>query len=205
MPDPTAHLAAVAVDALKGTVVEKVLSPAVQSIWDLVRSILFPWWEPALREVRLRLPEAIEALRRKDGALVDALARSLKRGEADALATAMLRAAAQATTEERMKMLAAAAGGVFTPDLDSEMRSRVSRAVAQLEPSDVVELRRLDEAERSPGIHFSPMMTPEREPLVVTGCLADRTGRVGGSLQVTALGRAVLTSLARWEPGHGAA
>ena len=149
----------------------------------------------------MRLNEAVKERHEKDAAYVEALKRSLQRGEADALATAFLRAAAQATTQERMKMLAAAAAGVFTPDMDSEMRSRVSRAIMQLEPSDVLELRRLIEPERRAGIYPAPLMTPEREPLARAGCVFDASASIGGGLQVTALGRAVLAALETWEPG----
>ncbi len=43
--------------------------------------------------------------------------------------------AAHATTAKRMRLLAHALAGLYTPDVDAEMRSRVSRAVVELEPS----------------------------------------------------------------------
>ena len=114
-----------------------------------------------------------------------------------------MRAAAQATTEGRMKMLAAAAAGVFTPDLDSEMRSRVSRAIMEFEPSDVLELRRLMEADqRSGGSYVAGRMRLEWEPLERAGCIKNATMLAGHGILVNDLGRMVLTALESWAPAE---
>lgn len=195
----------VAVDVARGTIVERLLEPAVAPVWEVLQPIFFPWWDPALHEIRLRLQEAAEELRQKDASVVEALERSLQRGEADALAAALLRAAAQATTKHKMRFLAAAAAGVFTPDLDSEMRSRVSRAVVELEPSDVVALRR--------ALATSPTKSTDRvggesrdvipldrayEGLIRAGCIGDPSA-MGAFVYVTRLGHAVALALKCWK------
>ena len=128
------------------------------------------------------------------------LASALDEREAQALFIRLLPEVALATTQERMRLLAHALAGLHRPDLASEMRSRVTRAIMQLEPSDVVELRKLDAAERSPGTHPAPMMTPEREPLIVAGCVLDRSMFAGNTLSVSRLGRALLSTLETWSP-----
>jgi len=146
--------------------------------------------EAAARKVR----EALEAQARKNSDFETRLATAITEREATALFLRLLPEAAVANTHERMEMLACALAGLFQPDLTSEMRSRVSRALMQLEPSDVVELRKLDEAQRAPGVNPAPEMTPERELLVFAG-LIER-----GGVYPNALGRAVLSTLREWAP-----
>ena len=150
--------------------------------------------------------------------MVEALERSLQEGEADALASAFVRTAAQATTRERMRMLAAAAGGVFTPALDSEMRSRVARALEQLEPSGtaalvaVVDLAEREMAERLSAaqvehlqaagclsVDFLPKMNPAWSTTLLSQPDAAQTGIVAGSMAVTTVGRSVVVALRRWK------
>src|SRR2546423_1409851 len=128
-------------DGTKGFIVEETLGSVLRPLFSLLKALVWNQWDPAVNEFRLNLAEAVEKHRAKDREYVERLQRSFSRGEARALATQLVQAAAQSTTEDRMRMLAAAAAGVLTPDLDSEMRSRVARAVEQLEPSDVIALR----------------------------------------------------------------
>jgi len=97
-------------------------------------------------------------------------------------------------------MLAAAAAGVFTPDLDSEMRSRVSRAVEQLEPSDVIALRRVNEAfARGENVQQVEGTPQNRTALVQFGCLNIAAGAGYRSLhEPTPLGLGVLKALEDW-------
>lgn len=215
---------AIAVDLAKGTVLEKLRDKAIAPVWEVLRPLLYPWWDEALHEVRLRLGEAIEQARAEDAEFVDRLARTLERGEADALVTALLRSAAQATTEARMKMLSAAAAGVFVPDLNSEMRSRVARAVAQLEPSDISELAGLvklsDRFRNRPRFLISSRRGRDGSrdssfaSLVAAGCLLvdeqePAFSRVGGKAErsiqtlVTATGYAVVRALRAWRAMTG--
>lgn len=121
--------------------------------------------------------------------------------EATALVVRLLPEAAAATTQERRRLLTSALAGLFKPDLSSEMRSRVSRAVMQLEPSDVVELRELDKAYRTPGVTPATMMTTEREPLLLAGCIVDESRTVGGrGVYPSKVGLALLATLANWPP-----
>jgi hypothetical protein len=191
-------------DAATGYVVEKALEPVFEPTWALVKSVLLPNWGPAVDEIRLNLQEAMDK-RRGD---VARLVASLQQGEADALVTYLARAAAQATTEERMKMLAAAAAGVLTPDLDSEMRSRVARAVEQLEPSDVIALREVQSVAVGTEIRQVAGTPDNRAALLQSGCLLGVPVGLPGvpnSFEMTAVGRAVLQTLELWTPAERAA
>ena len=107
--------------------------------------------------------------------------------------------AVTATTAQRRRMLAHALAGLLQPDLDSETRSRVTRAITQLEPGDVRELRKVDEARRAAATQSAATMTPKLEPLLLAGCiLAEGLSDRPGTVTLTALGRTVLATLARW-------
>jgi len=189
-------------DAAKGYVIEKALAPGLDSIWAHAKRILFPRWDAAFSEVQRNIADAFESAREGDAQFIDRLRRSFDTGEADALVTRLLRDAAQATTDERMLMLAAAAAGLLTPALDSEMRSRVARVLEQLEPSDVIGLREasaacaLDHDVRQ--ISGPPEATRALEQ---AGCLFHAEG-IGyrSSYEVTPLGTAVLRALQAWTP-----
>jgi hypothetical protein len=220
-----ATLARITIDLGTGALVDHAKGAALAPARRLIETLLFPRWSGAFEAVELNLHAAVEALRAKDRGVLEALQRSFARGEADALVAHCLTAASQATTEPRMTMLAAAAAGVvFTPDLDSEMRSRVARAVTQLEPSDVQHLRALAEIER--GRHLGDarrgrVLGPSRSALEAAGCIAMVTHaqalsrafestvrRPSTSLsdpkpkpKVTETGEAVLKALGEWTPG----
>jgi len=188
-------------DEVKGFLVEHTpLGHAAKPIFALLKALIWHQWEPAVNEFELNLAEALEKYKAKDREYVARLQRSLRRGEASALATELVQAAARATTEERMKMLAAAAAGVLTPDLDSEMRSRVTRAVEQLEPSDVIALRRVSEAvARGENVQQVEGTPQNRIALVQSGCLNIAAGAGYRSLhEPTPLGAAVLKALEAW-------
>ena len=200
MHDPIEMGTRLIVDAAAGYVVEKALKPVLEPTWNLLKSVLLPNWGPAVDEIRLNLQEA-KAKRRADNLQhIARLAESLHAGEADALVTHLARAAAQATTDARMKMLAAAAAGILTPDLDSEMRSRVARAVEQLEPSDVIALRKVKEGvARGENVQQVEGTSQNRTALVQSGCLDVAAGAGYRSLhQPTPLGLGVLKALEDW-------
>lgn len=120
--------------------------------------------------------------------------------EVATLFPSLLRAAAESSTRERMRMLCAALAGIWRPDLEAELRSRVGRAVLELEPSDVRRLRELipaNPSERMRSIHVER----DGEWLVRAGCLGDDSLRAGGrGIYVTAVGHALLESLSTWTP-----
>jgi hypothetical protein len=192
-------------DATVGYVVEKALEPALRPTWAFLKSILLPRWDEGYDEVRRCISDAFREAEKTDKQFFERLQRSLQSGEADALLTRLAREAAQATTDERMRMLAAAAAGVLTPDLDSEMRSRVARALEQLEPSDVLALRKLNAARMK---HHNVMQIEGAEStraLLQTGCAYEVPG-VGQEtrFEMLPLGRAVLRTLKQWKPREGA-
>jgi hypothetical protein len=188
-------------DATAGYVVEKALEPALRPTLAFLKSILLPRWDQSGDEVRRCVADAFEEAEKADSQFFERLQRSLQSGEADALLTRLAREAAQATTEERMRMLAAAAAGVLTPDLNSEMRSRVTRALEQLEPSDIIALRVVNAARMK---HHNVMQIdgqPESSrALLQTGCVFEKPG-VGQDtrFEMLSLGRAVLHTLKLWK------
>ncbi|HVP68020.1 MAG TPA: hypothetical protein VMT17_12225 [Anaeromyxobacteraceae bacterium] len=141
-------------------------------------------------------PERTNAGARSEGRL----ASKLDDHEIAAVVMRLFPEAVTATTEERRAMLAHALAGLLQPDLDSETRSRVCRAVTQLEPRDVRELRKLERTSRGgPDAHPPPTMTPSLEPLRLAGCISgeglqDRPG----SVTLTVVGRALLATLPGW-------
>jgi hypothetical protein len=141
-----------------------------------------------------------------DPQFADRLSAALDQREARALFYRLGTEAAQATTVERMRMLAHALAGLYTPDLATEMRSRVSRAVLALEPSDVLALRKaIGECEPTTAtvgaqiVRLAGPLTPDRayEALITAGCIQD-DNKTRGGLYVTELGRAVATALELW-------
>lgn len=81
---------------------------------------------------------------------------------------------------ERRSMLAAAAASSFRPDVTTEVKSRASRVIDQLEPSDVAALRRLVQVRDVAQLRseFDGAMTDEpwisTSTLLRVGCLAER-------------------------------
>lgn len=144
---------------------------------------------------------ALERLEQKHARVAEELRGKITEREAGALFTQLLGAAADSSTRERMRMLCAALAGVLLPNFDAETRSRVSRAVMQLEASDVLELRKLYMVERAPGFAPSLQMTPALEPLVLAGCVRDQSSLAGHpAVATTERGHAVLAALEVWEP-----
>lgn len=170
-------------------------------------------WDHAVAEAALHADSAVRELvaRREaaDPTFVQRLATSMEEREARALFGRLVREAAQATTKERMHLLAQALAGLYTPDIDAETRSRVSRAVVALEPSDVMSLRDAASHEVRDGPqgrgHYVPSRqgSPQMDALMVAGCILD-VNAAGGGLMVTALGVAVLKAVEGWAPGGGA-
>lgn len=191
-------------DATQAYVIEKALEPGLQALWTVAKSVLFPRWDAAVSEVQRKVADAFESARVGDAQFVERLRRSLQAGEGDALVTRLLRDAAQATTDDRMHMLAAAAAGVLTPDLDSEMRSRVTRALEQLEPSDVIALREVSRARAlDEGVQQISGPPETTRALLQSGCVFRAEG-VGyrSNYEVTPLGNSVLRALDLWKPGR---
>lgn len=157
-----------------------------------------------IEEAAKKVREALELQARKNVEFEVRLASALDEREAVALFLRLLPEAAVATTRERMEMLAYALAGLFQPDLSAEARSRVSRAVTQLEPSDVVELRKLVEAWDTKDLKDVTMPTPGRWVLLYTGCVAHPAGPPPPAFWPTDLGRAVLATLVNWPGARGA-
>ena len=110
------------------------------------------------------------------------------------------------TTQERRRMLAAALASSFLPDFDGELKSRLARAVAILEPSDVLHLYYLENFRKVVPDHVTTRWQKNgrgvdysNEALQAAGCLAV-SGMAPGRppLEVTKLGRELCNFLGPW-------
>jgi hypothetical protein len=98
--------------------------------------------------------------------------------DAQAYARVLFQEAAKSVTRERRIMIAAAIAGGVTPDFEAEERSRLARALAQLEPSDVSMLRALealdsDDRVTPQALHYELNTRPaaSRQAVVAAGCV----------------------------------
>lgn len=122
--------------------------------------------------------------------------------------------AVSSTTRERTKMLCAALAGATNPDIDAETKSRVARAIVQLEPSDIKILKRHHDQFGETTIrgnlsHFEIVREDRsRQALVLAGCVEvdeDDDFSEGLTARVTKLGVDVLDHLSAWKPEADAA
>ena len=123
-------------DDAKAFVISQALEPGFKATFAILKSVLWPRWNEANDELRLNLGEAVERYKVQDREYVARLRRAIQRGEAQALATELVQAAAKATTDDRMKMLAAAAAGLLTNAryyLRNEISSRSGGRAARAE------------------------------------------------------------------------
>lgn len=207
--DPVAGAFEIVVDTATGALAEHVANPVLEPTIRAIKALLFPRWSGAFSAIQLNLQEHVRRAQERDADFVARLDRAMERGEAGSLVASFVRAAAQATTDERMDMLAAAAAGVFTPDLGSELRSRVARAVAAMEPRDVVSLREVSVAGGSILVPEGNEESARLElrdtvpPLLQAGCV--RPVPVFGGLRytITPTGRGVLEALRCWKRTAG--
>lgn len=121
-------------------------------------------------------------------------------------------AAMGALSKAHRSLYAAAVANVLRPDFDVETKSRVLRAIHQLEPGDVVHLRTLgaevsDIGAATERIYRRAELLSSKAPAAVlevfreaalegAHCLTDRG-------HITPLGREVVRFLEAWDPGHG--
>ncbi len=78
----------------------------------------------------------------KHGQTVEQLASKLDMESTKRLFFKLFPEAVSSTTRERTRLLCAALAGAASPDIDAETKSRVARVVVQLEPSDIIILKR---------------------------------------------------------------
>jgi hypothetical protein len=127
--------------------------------------------------------------------------------------------AMRAVTEEHMRLICAAIAGSIRPDIEVEAKARAARAIAQLQPSDILLLRELMENYKQQvdvddafGIRA---LAINMDALLQAGCLM--MPRVFGKssyeidngrryrkdiVKITELGRVVLRFAETWEPQH---
>lgn len=88
--------------------------------------------------------------------------------------------AAKEPQRERRRLLAAAAAGSFHPEPGIEEKTRVSRVIFQLEPSDVQALRRIKLSQDTAKVRSEIDLAVRKEPnesiasLIRSGCLAQK-------------------------------
>lgn len=136
--------------------------------------------------------------------------------QAASLIGRLLPEAVFSVTEDRRRLMAAAMAATFSPDFDLEEKSRITRAIATLEPSDIVTLRAVHAASgavRSRSAQGEGQATEPRHSadqvslaaLVATACVLE-TLQIGSyQYRASALGSALLRFLAEWEPSSAAA
>jgi hypothetical protein len=188
--------------------VGKALDTAGAVVRDIVTPTANPFQEIRCRmggeaafELTLAFERHVRDQKARDAEFSARLREKVTEREVGALFPSLLRAAAESSTRERMRMLCAALAGIWRPDLDAEMRSRVGRAVLQLEASDVLYLRRLLASETQPGLRPSLPLSREGEWVLRAGCVGDDSVRAGGrGIYITDVGRALLDSLGMWIP-----
>ena len=137
-----------------GTLAHKVVSTAIGApIKGLLRQatslraseMLDRVYQQQVEEIALewpvhleRLAEAFATSNRDLGAILEG---KLDERAATVLFLRLLDEAIESATHERLSLMCAGLAGTFNPDLDVETKSRVARAVALLEPSDIDVLR----------------------------------------------------------------
>jgi len=139
------------------------------------------------------LDARVEALENKPVGVVD-------EEEAARLIFRVLPEVAAELVAERRRMLAAALAGLLRFDMEAVIRSKVSRVIMQLEPTEVLELRKLVEDWNTPERKDVTRPSPERFALLYAGCVAYTQGSEPRSFWVTDLGKAVLATLREWAP-----
>lgn len=190
---------------LLGWLMERVPSNSkrVESQWAAMR-------DEAIFEITQAFRQHLKYHEARDQEYADKVRATLNEREAQALFHRLLVEAAQATHRERVRLLACALAGLIAPDVDVETRSKVSRAVLDLEPSDVLALRKAIAAEpfRNPT---EPRVGGEALPyqvvagdlayegLIHAGCLAPAY-TWGNGVYVTRLGEAMAKTLELWRP-----
>lgn len=155
----------------------------------------------------IKLDERLKRIERENPAGTERFAPPLTEEQFAALFARLFPEAVLATTRERRKLMATAIAGIITPDVSLEEKSRVARALAGLEPSDVLHLRVFVKEMRVPDAEIRLWQKLGRgEPhsqtaLENAGCLVWREGRgMPGGYLATPLGKAVVKYLEDWSP-----
>jgi hypothetical protein len=182
-------------------------------------------YQTQVNEVAFETKQAFERHAAKQGKTNEELAHEIslrvQHREVALLFRMLGEQAARATHRERMRMLAAAFAGVLSVDFDAEVRSRVARAVDQLEPSDVISLRQAGISGELPGLRkgsaliaIRPELRYSLDALLAAGCASSEASQrevhdgisasklhpVRTSAKISELGRAVLAALQEWTP-----
>ncbi len=206
------------------SIVRAVFAKAVGLLPDNNKAIQ-ETYDKLLEEMIFDLTEALTRLSERFENLAEQVDTKVDKHEMVTLWTRFLPEAAMATTRERRRMLAYALAGLFTPDLETEERSRLSRVFLQLEPSDVIFLREherttsLDRAVAHIQAEDSDSNTQQQArksphsywALQSLGLLVEAGAQIKiGELQfpnlmVSILGRAALKALQNWQPGQAIA
>ncbi len=135
-------------------------------------------WEAMKEEILVETAAALDRLVAKHGALVGEVARKLDERAVTVLCVQLHEQAMKSAMRERLRLMAAAIAGVFTPEVDLEMKSRATRALALLEPSDVLILRGIAATGKFHAHGRRAEWARDRlAPLVAAGCIAIEEGR----------------------------
>lgn len=133
-----------------------------------------------VQEMHQHLEQVVRRLESVKSEAKRAAWRALDYEEVVTLVQQFLDQAMKAPGVERRSMLSAAAAGSFRPDLKLETKSRVARVIEQLEPSDVLALRRLAGQEKRAQTWDEVAFAVEdeafinRSTLLRVGCLVEK-------------------------------
>lgn len=133
-----------------------------------------------VQEMHRQLETVLRQLERIKSESCRAAWRSPDYEEVTTLIQQFLDQAMKAPSSERRRMLAAAAAGSFRPDIGVESKSRAARVIEQLEPSDVIALRRLAKKAKRAQTWDEIRFAVEDEPFINSstllrlGCLIEK-------------------------------
>lgn len=167
------------------------------------------------------LKKMVERLGGDPDAAIARLVNSVTDEEAAAMTGRLIREAVFSATRDRRRLMAAAMAGTLSPDFEVEHKSRITRSIAQLEPSDVVLLRSISQGNPFPFGAGTIQETQGRErnrevslaALAAAGCVVEvvvepaRTHERTGAHRpertahrLTHLGSMTLKFITDWEP-----
>lgn len=154
----------------------------------------------------IKLDERFKRIEREIPAGTERFEPPLTEEQFAALFARLFPEAVLAPTRERRRLMAAAIAGIITPDIALEEKSRVVRALAGLEPSDVLHLRifvkdmRVPDAEIQLWRQLGNGQPHSQVALENAGCLVWREGQNKSGYFATSLGKAVVKYLEDWSP-----
>ena len=184
-------------------------------LFDLVRTdqtrldeLRREMWE----EITAETSAALGRLEAKHGELVREVAGKMDERAVLVLFAQLHAEAMKSAARDRLRLMCAAIAGIFTPQIDLEMKSRIARAITQLQPSDVICLRRIAGFLADQHVDVARVLSSAVgiDALKNCGCVSvDAAGedfsrdpvQTAQPLELTGVGRALLSFVETWQEG----